>query len=52
MDHIDVDDEVLVSAQVCLFDQNIPLSRGAVGHAYLWKFVGGFGEARLLKDIL
>ena len=43
MDHSDVDAEVLVSTQVCVLDQYIPLSRGAVRHANLGKLGRGVG---------
>ena len=43
VDHRNVNDEVLVSPQVCVLDPYVPLSRGAVRHANLWKFGSGVG---------
>ena len=43
VDHRDVDDEVLVSPQVCVLDPYVPLSRGAIRHTNLWKFGRGVG---------
>ena len=43
VDHRNVNDEVLVSPQVCVLDPYVPLSRGAIRHANLGKLGSGVG---------